>query len=132
LDTIHQSILDQLPPLPSHEAQWRAIYMEPVMGSGERITVAVIAFDQDGCDALKTLSPSRLRALFGKAGIGMSSMINLVVDSALRQGQSGHLDNFKSPLSGVYLGELRNGLSESRIGVLRQAASLTSCFFERN
>lgn len=102
------------------------------MCSGERITVAVIAFDQDGCDALKTLSQSRLRALFDEQAVGMSNMIDLVVDSALRQGQAGYLENFKSPLSGVYLGELRNGLSESRRGVLKQAASLTSCFYERN
>jgi hypothetical protein len=117
--------------MPSHEAQWRAIYMETVMCSGERITVAVIAFDQDGCDALKTLSQSRLRALFGEGAVGMSKMIDMVVDSALRQGQNSHLNNFKSPLSGVHLGDLRTGLSESRLGVLKQAASLTSCFYER-
>jgi hypothetical protein len=118
--------------MPSHQAQWRAIYMEPMMCSGERITVAVIAFDQEGCDVLKTLSQSRLRALFDEQAVGMSKMIDIVVDSALREGQAGHLDNFKPPLSGVSLGELRNGLSENRFGVLKQAASLTSCFYERN
>ncbi len=65
-----QELLSQFPVLPEHKATWQAIYMEPIMCSGERITVAVIAFDSDGCAALKTLSASRLTALFGDQADG--------------------------------------------------------------
>lgn len=125
-----QALLDQFPALPEHEATWRAIYMEPVMCSGERMTVAVIAIDSEGCEALKTLSEARLLALFGAQADGMANMINLVVDAALGHAQGGSLDTFVPPLSGVYLGDLRNGLGDNRGDILQQAASLTSCFYE--
>lgn len=125
-----EDLLSRLPPLPEHEATWQAIYMEPVMCSGERITVAVITFDRDGCDALKVLTQSRLSALFGPQGEGMSNMIDLVVKAALRQGASGSMEGFKSPLSGVSLGKVREALGDDRANVLQQAASLSSCFYE--
>ena len=130
MSSLPQELLDQFPPLPEHEAVWRAVYMEPIMCSGERITVAVIAMDRDGCEVTKTISETRLRALFGAQAAGMAKMIDLVADSVLRHGLAGSLENFKSPLSGVYLGEPRDGLGESRQDVLQQAASLTSCLYE--
>lgn len=124
-----KEVFDQFPPLPGHEATWRAIYLEPVMCSGERITVAVIAFDLDGCEALKTLSPERLNALFGSQANGMDAMIDIAVESVLRHGQAGTLEDFSSPFSGVYVGQSRNALGDSRQDVLDQAASLSSCLY---
>ena len=106
--------------------------MEPMMLSGERITVAVIAFDKEKCDALKTLSPSRLAGMFDDQATAMSNMIDMVVSSALKQGQSGSLDDFKSPLSGVSLGAVREALGNDLADVLRQAAMLSSSFYEQN
>ena len=86
--------LPQFPQLPDYEATWRAIYMEPMMGSGERISVGVIAFDVGGrCGAIKTLNSSRLLALFGNQASGMASMIDSVIDSALRHAAAGNLDH---------------------------------------
>lgn len=130
LAKLAQELLDQFPPFPTHEATWNPIYMEPVMCSGERIAIAVIAFDSDGCEALKTLSPARLLGLFGTQATGMANMIDLVIEAALRHGNEGNLDNFRAPLSGITLGESRSGLGENRRDVLQQAASLTSCFYE--
>lgn len=106
--------------------------MEPVMCSGERITVGVIAIDKAGGGALKTLSEQRLHALFGDQGEGVGQMIDLAVDAALRAGQSGGFDDFKAPLTGFYLGEARRGLGDDLEDILKQAASLTSSFYERS
>lgn len=127
---VSQEFLAQFPQLPDFEATWRAIYMEPMMCSGERITVAVVALDCNGCGAIRTLSPSRLLALFGEQAGGMVNMIDLVIEAALHHGEAGSLDGFEPPLSGVYLGDPRKGLGEDRDAILQQAASLTSCFYE--
>ena len=126
-----QNLTSQFPPLPEHEASWRAIYMEPVMCSGERITVAVIAHDFDGGGALKTLSEQRLQALYGEQGEGVGQMIDIVVNAALNAGQSLIHDAFKAPLSGFYLGKVRQGLGDNRDDILQQAASLTSSFYDK-
>lgn len=52
VEPVPQPIIDQFPPLPEYVASWQAIYMEPVVGSGERLAVAVIAFAADGCEVL--------------------------------------------------------------------------------
>ncbi|EPJ7982317.1 hypothetical protein L4Z68_001324 [Pseudomonas aeruginosa] len=130
MNVIPEELLSQFPPLPEHEATWQAIYMEPVMCSGERITVAVIAFDRDGCEVLKVLTQPRLSALFGPQADAMSSMIDMVVEAASRQGATGSLEGFQSPLSGVSLGKPREALGDDRADVLQQAASLSSCFFD--
>lgn len=132
MSTTQEELLAQFPALPEHEATWRAIYMEPVMLSGERISVAVIAFDREGCEALKMLSPSRLNTMFGVQAEAMSNMIDMVVSAALRHGAAaGSLESFKSPLSGVFLGKPRDALGDGIADVLQQAASLSSCFYER-
>jgi len=132
VELVPQSFIDQFPPLPDYVASWQAIYMEPVVGSGERLAVAVIAFDADGCEVLVTMSESRLQALFGAQAAGMATMIGIVAGAAQKHGQAGHLDNFKSPLGGVVIGELREAMGDDRADVLQQAASLSSCFYERS
>ncbi len=129
---VPQALIDQFPSLPEYIASWQAIYMEPVVGSGERLAVAVIAFDADGCEVLVTMSESRLQALFGAQAAGMATMIGIVAGAAQKHGQAGHLDNFKSPVGGVGIGELREAMGDDRADVLQQAASLSSCFYERS
>ncbi|ELN4741056.1 hypothetical protein RZ737_004862 [Escherichia coli] len=129
---VPQALIDQFPPLPEYVASWQAIYMEPVMGSGERVAVAVIAFDADGCEVLVTLSESRLQALFGEQADGMATMIGMVAGAAQKHGQAGHLLNFKPPLGGVIIGELREAMGDDRADVLQQTASLSSSFYERS
>ena len=99
------------------------------MCSGERLCVAVVAFDSDGFEAIKTLSPNRLKTLFGSQASGMDAMIDIAVEAALKHGMSGNLDDFIPPMTGVSLGNTRTGLGDSRLDVLHQAASLSSCFY---
>jgi len=77
------------------------------------------------------LTHARLTALFGTQADGMASMIDLSVDAVFRHGQGGCLDDFQSPLSGVYLGKSRDGLGEDRADILQQAASLTSFLYQQ-
>ncbi len=38
------SVLDSIfPELPTYKGVWHPIYLEPIVGSGERVTVAVVA-----------------------------------------------------------------------------------------
>lgn len=129
MDSFPKELLAQLPAMPSHEGTWQSIYMEPIMCSGERIAVAVIAFDRAGCDVLKVLSSSRLADLFGPQAGAMSNMIDLVAGAALRHGAGGSMDGFQSPLSGVTLGAPREAAGDDRADILQQAASLSSCFY---
>ena len=128
---ISPELLAMFPPLPEHEGVWYAVYVEPVMCSGERLTVGIIACDKDGAGCLKTLSPERLESLFGSQATGMASMIDMALDAALKAVSGGTLDSFKFPLSGFFLSEARTANGDNRDDILQLGATLSSAFFER-
>lgn len=43
---MNSMIFNHFPILPNYSAEWAAIYLEPRMGSGERITIGIAAIDQ--------------------------------------------------------------------------------------
>ena len=93
------------PTLPAHAGQWRAIYWEPVMATGERICVGFLTTWDGQSKAVLTVRPDLLSTLFGAAGNKSQSLleralrvINAVLD------ESPLIEAAEPPVTGLYFG----------------------------
>lgn len=122
------SLLGKLPDLPGYRAKWVPVYLEPMMASGERITIAVAALGDDGTALVRSaLRAEKAKAMYAEKSDPFMDLINTAIDSL-----QFHLDTKQSfegwgyPFSGLELGVPREALSSDIIGVLRQAVSMTA------
>lgn len=109
--------LDRFPDFPPYEGHWAAFYYEPIPTSGERLTIAVAAWDAEGHSIEQTIP----RCLFPHA---MQSMIELLLAGTKRQFEEGGIEAVAMP--GIFVGSVRRGMGSDRADVLRQGISLTS------
>jgi hypothetical protein len=112
------------PELPNYQARYRPIYFEPIVGSGERFTVAIMAQGQGGEKrVIQTLSPKKIQCMYGDHAAAINNLITLVVDSAHQHLEAGaDLDAWRPPVSGIHLGPLQSTRSNAEMeGVLFQA-----------
>lgn len=113
------SINLEVQPGPSYRANWAPVYFEPITGSGERITVAVVLSDDAGFEVTRTVRDEVLKALYGSQRAHLSQMIDFVLGAL--QSQSGN-STLSIPLTGFSLGRWHEASSRSeRYGILRQA-----------
>jgi len=122
------SLLEQVPELPGYKAQWVPVYLEPMMASGERITIAVAALGHDGFAMVRSaLRPEKAKAMYAEKSDPFIELIKTATESL-----QFHLDTKQSfegwmrPFSGLELGEPRSALSADIIGILRQAVSMSA------
>lgn len=122
------ALLRSLPPSPTFEGTWAAVYLEPMMASGERLTVAVAALGKNGeCRVAPAIRPHVLEAMFGHQSAGFNKLIGLICTSLQRHLQNhSSFDGWKTPMTGVTLGAVRHTSSNNLIGLLRQAVSMTA------
>ncbi|MGE8067092.1 hypothetical protein [Pseudomonas sp. NPDC089569] len=109
--------LGNFPDFPPYEGLWAAFYYEPIPTSGERLTIAVVAWDADGHSLAGTI-PS------GLLPDAMQCTIELFVAAIIRQFEQGGIDAVAMP--GIYVGSVRRGMGNDRADVLQQGISLTS------
>src|SRR3954453_13254479 len=95
---------------PSYRASWAPVFFEPITGSGERITVAIVVSDAAGHEVKRTVRDEVLKALFGSKRAHLSQMIDFVL-SALRS-QSG-VSNPTIPMTGFSLGRWQEASSRA-------------------
>ncbi len=122
------SLLGQLPDLPGYKAKWVPVYLEPMMASGERITIAVAALGDDGTALVRSaLRQEKAKAMYAEKSDPFMDLIKTAIDSL-----QFHLDTKQSfegwvcPFSGLEMGEPRAALSSDIVGVLRQAVSMSA------
>lgn len=123
-----EALLQSVPAMPSFEGSWAPIYLEPMMASGERLTVAVAAKGKNGeCRVSPAIRPHVIEAMFGVQALGMTRIISLICSSLERHLQlSGEFGSWKPPITGVTLGRVRDTSSVDLVGLLRQAVSITA------
>lgn len=123
-----QQLIGQFPTLPDLTASWAPIRMEPIPGSGEKLTVA-IALEMGNTQKVISAIPHEVaQAIFGKQGDNMLGLI-ATASTHLRNhfAHGGHLQNWRSPLSGIYVGELEEGQGDTVEEILEQAMRSTAC-----
>lgn len=120
------------PELPNYQARYRPIYFEPMTGSGERFTIAVMAQGQGGDRrVVQTLSPKKIQCMYGAQAATVNNIITLVIDSSHRYLETGaDLADWQPPVSGIYLGPVQATRSNAQMeGVLFQALTSYSSLY---
>lgn len=106
---------------------WRALYWEPVAGTGERLMVGVLHGFNNEYKAVRTIRNDVLDCLFGKAAAGLRRLIDhslTVFEVAASASKS--IDAFSAPISGVYPGPLRATEAQTVTDLLQTACLLYS------
>ncbi|MDY5106087.1 MAG: hypothetical protein SPE78_02910 [Actinobacillus minor] len=113
------------PELPRFKGEWRAIQLEPIVGSGERITVAISALGQNGeHKAIQAIRPELLECLYGNKAKDISNLISLILYSV--KAQHTNLNEWVAPFEGVIMTSAQKTISEDIDGILRQAIQLSA------
>lgn len=122
------SLRGSMPALPPYSGLWAPVYLEPMMGSGERLTIAVAAIGEDGqADVRQAIRPHVLEAMFGEQNAKISKLVGLIVASLRAHAVSERsFSGWKPPISGVALGSPRATRSADISGLLRQAVAMTA------
>lgn len=117
------------PPLPDYTADWYALRFEPMRGTGEAFTCAILVKDDGGADVRMVVRDDILNALFGQHANHITQMIELAMES-LRDFAAEHDPaDWAPPLTGFWLSERRHGASAGeRDGIYRQAIRLSATF----
>lgn len=121
-------MFSKLPDMPGFTGEWAPVYLEPMMASGERLTVAVAALGVNGSAMVKmALHPDKIDALYGEQASSFINIIETIVASLqyhLHTKQS--FEGWNPPFAGVLLGKPRNAMSSDLLGLLKQAVSMTA------
>nr|WP_112033274.1 hypothetical protein [Escherichia coli] len=124
--------LDQLlksaPAMPATSGRWASVYLEPMIGSGERLTVAVATITSSGEILVKpAIRKEVIEAMYGFKAPAFINMVDLILSSLkLHLAAKGDFVSWHPPVTGVTISAVRNAASSSPVGILRQAVSLSS------
>lgn len=117
------------PVAPTYSARWAPLYLEPMPGSGERLTVALLAIDDAGNVAVEPVIANKtLRCMYGDAADRFSGIVSLLIDSVTSYALTGKpLEKWQAPLrDAASLGTLRDALGNNLQDILRIGAQLTA------
>lgn len=116
--------------LPTFEATWWPLQMETVPGSGERLTVGVVARARTGqAQARQAIPPAALMAMFGSAGKGMQAMVSATVIGLQQQLDEGcSVEELRPAFGGFFLGQPRDGVARDFNEVFDVALRLSAAF----
>ncbi|EHZ2549488.1 hypothetical protein [Vibrio vulnificus] len=120
----------KFPPLPLYKGHWGAIQIEPIIGSGERITIAVCAVGEDGdFKVVQSLSDDVLDLLYTNQKQNMIDLIQMAQRSVkLHMSTSNQLSLWKPPFAGVGLSKINEGLDIDIDGIIAQGLRFSSSF----
>lgn len=125
-----EHLLQEFPYLPNYKGKWWPVFMEPIVGSGERIAVAIIAEGADGDIAWHQGISKRVMTALGKnTATGLTGLISTAIDHYLKSRNSGlHFDEAPPPFSGFFVGAANATHSKDISGILEQGIRSTSLF----
>lgn len=114
------------PVFPDLEATWAPVYLEPVVESGERLTIGVVATDGREIASSLAINERALQCLYGESASGMLAMMEMALRKAEHYAKSGFDTSFSSGIHGVLMGPARDGIGDSLEDIVSQGISLTS------
>ena len=120
-------LLTKVPTLPSITGQWRAVYWEPVMQTGERICVGFLTIWEQQYKAVLTIRPDLLVTLFGAAGgkaHGLLERTFRLLNARLADAPT--LQVTAASFSGIYFGDVEVSHVNSYSDLLRVAKLMSS------
>lgn len=120
--------LRTFPELPAYRARWAPVYLEPITGSGERITAAVAAIDEQGAwDVRSAIHERALRCFFGGRAEALAGIVAACVDNLSEHLERTHeIESWPAPLAGLALGPVSQTYANDMESVLRMALNDTA------
>jgi hypothetical protein len=103
--------LSHFPALPEYHALGAPVFLEPIIGSGERICVAIAAIGEDGAYQVQpVISPVTANAMLGDNGAKLINLLELGINNLKRHLATGeHITTWQSPIGGMALGGIIDG-----------------------
>ena len=114
------------PKLSQKIGSWRAIYWEPVMGSGERLCVGCVTSFEGRTRAHKAIKPGVLTALYSANGAAAESILDRGFNMLNRMADTQHCETLEAPFYGTFLGDLSNAHVDSEQELVQVALIMTS------
>lgn len=114
------------PQLPIGRYYSAPIYLEPMAGSGERLTVAGVVVGDDGFLVDRLISSDTAKAMYGNQGKAFLGLADLLIAN-LRdylQAENSRLEDWLPCLSGVSLGAITPAYADNLRHALAQVAQL--------
>lgn len=119
------------PAVPELRASWAPVFVEPMEGSGERITIAVVAVDGLGAFYVHpTLSLRAMNCMYGQAATVFEGVVELAIE--VLQGHlatGGSLADWLPPFRTCHLGAVRKAVGSDLEHVALSGVALTSSLF---
>jgi len=112
----------KFPDLPPLSGQWTPVYMEPVIGSGERITVFIKVSTEEDLLIKRVISTEKLIAMYGKEAWKLNNIIKMIEDDLL--------NSRPFSLGGFFFGETREARGHNIEGIARQGLQTTASLLE--
>ena len=116
---------------PNSRSMWAPILLEPILGSGERVAVALVGCNATGDhEFLPLVNPKTATACFQDQAGYVKEVVALTVEScksALKSGVA--LEDWEPPLQGVFLGAVQDVETSSVPELLHLAAPLSSFLY---
>lgn len=116
------------------EANWLPIYVEPMIGSGEKICVGIAVSSKNGSLVVPVAGLERLKCLYGAESEIIRYSSELVLGSVgecLQKKGETTFTQWNSPIEGFTLGTLRKGDGNSLEEIARNGLTLCASLVEK-
>jgi hypothetical protein len=116
------------------KAQWMPIYIEPVIGSGERIAVGVAVANSTDFLVVQVAALDRLRCLYGAGNDALLFAADSVLASMrtdLAKSGISALGEWVPPVEGAFTGHIRNGAGRTLKEIAKRALTLCSSLVDK-
>jgi len=114
------------PALPAHQYLTAPIYIEPMIGSGERLTIAGAVSNKKETLIEKLILPDLAEAMYGKQGKNILGLADLIIQDLQEHLKTGNLPDWQPCFEGAYLGTVSNARADNPRHALSQIARLHS------
>lgn len=99
------------PALPTYKAQASPVFIEPIVGSGERICIGIVATGEDGAHVVvQTIKEESAVCMLGASAFKLIKIVELALTSLENYtARQPNFTDWRSPVSGVQLGAITSG-----------------------
>lgn len=112
----------KFPELPKNTYRSAPIYLEPMIGSGEWITVVGVAAGVNEYLAERLISPDTAEAMYGKQGENLLGFADMIVSDLMRHLSQADITDWAPCIDGVKMGPLREARADDLRHALTQVA----------
>lgn len=79
------------PDAPKYRAKWKPIYFEPIVNSGERVTILIVVKDENSIKYYEALHESVIDSLYGAKSVAFKNLVKYIKEQLIKN--SGELNN---------------------------------------